>query len=238
MVTCVPGHSDCTASASTCAQSCRINSSARGSSRETNSIFASCAMESLRSARSPSSVIATVRLASEGEMLLAISRPVVSFRNSRLAPSGKVSVTFAGGCAGLRLVMLYWNPDSDLCSDMHRSLSSLLRTSAGKREYSDIAADTGVAMRLLEVCRRTMHSTHEIVSCRCIKISATGPAVNTRFACAALMLEKHRHRLLGDGAGGDALRTIGRARRQHPHCGPADHFRRGGVVRRLASDSL
>ena len=33
MVTCVPGHSVCTASASTCAASCRISSSARGSSR-------------------------------------------------------------------------------------------------------------------------------------------------------------------------------------------------------------
>jgi hypothetical protein len=33
-------------------------------------------------------------------------------------------------------------------------------------------------------------------------------------------------------------RIIGRARRQHPHRGPADHFRRGGVVRRLAPDDL
>ena len=39
MVTCVPGQSACTASASTCAASCRISSSARGSSRVTNSIF-------------------------------------------------------------------------------------------------------------------------------------------------------------------------------------------------------
>ena len=41
MVTWVPGHSVCTASASTCAASWRISSSARGSSRSRNSILAS-----------------------------------------------------------------------------------------------------------------------------------------------------------------------------------------------------
>ena len=50
MVTCVPGHSVCTASASTCAASWRISSSARGSSRETNSILASFSIGSARSA--------------------------------------------------------------------------------------------------------------------------------------------------------------------------------------------
>ena len=60
--------SSCTASASTWAQSCRMSSSARGSSREMNSIFASLSIGSARSASVPSSAIATVRLASEGEM--------------------------------------------------------------------------------------------------------------------------------------------------------------------------
>src|SRR3569833_600057 len=115
MVTWVPGHSACTASASTCAQSCRISSSACGSSREISSILASLVMGSLRSARSPFSAIATVRLASDGEMPLAMSRPVVLSGYSRLAPSGKVMVIFCTGSAGLRLVMLYWKPDSDLC---------------------------------------------------------------------------------------------------------------------------
>ena len=50
MVTWVPGHSVCTASASTWAASWRISSSARGSSRLTNSILASRSIGSARSA--------------------------------------------------------------------------------------------------------------------------------------------------------------------------------------------
>ena len=111
-MTWVPGHSACTASASTCAASCRISSSARGSSRLTNSILASCEIGSLRSATTPSSAIATVRLASDGEMPFAISSPVMSLGNSRLAPSGKVRAILFTGSAGLRFVRLYWNPDA------------------------------------------------------------------------------------------------------------------------------
>src|SRR6202007_1837321 len=92
-------------------------------------------MGSLRSASTPSSAIATVRLASEGEMPWAISSPVVSLGYSRFAPSGKVRVTFSTGSTGLRLVIEYWNPDSDLWSVMVVSFGSLLRTSAGKREH-------------------------------------------------------------------------------------------------------
>ena len=95
MVTCVPGQSACTASASTCAASCRINSSARGSSRLRNSILASRSIGSFRSVSTPSSAIATVRLASEGEMPLAISKPVMPWGNSRRAPSGKVNATIS-----------------------------------------------------------------------------------------------------------------------------------------------
>ena len=47
--------------------------SARGSSRLMNSIFASCEIGSARSLTTPSSAIATVRLASDGEMPLAMS---------------------------------------------------------------------------------------------------------------------------------------------------------------------
>jgi len=46
-------------------------------------------MGSARSATVPSSTIATVRLASEGEMPLAMSRPVELSGYSRRAPSGK-----------------------------------------------------------------------------------------------------------------------------------------------------
>src|SRR5215813_9018885 len=93
MVTWVPGHSDCTASASTWAASWRISSRARGSSRLTNSIFASRSIGSARSASAPSSAIATVRLASDGEIALATSKPVMPLGYSRRAPSGKVSAT-------------------------------------------------------------------------------------------------------------------------------------------------
>ena len=67
------------------------------SSRAMSSIFASLEIGSLRSATTPSSAIATVRLASEGEMPLAISSPVMSLGNSRLAPSGKVRAIFLHG---------------------------------------------------------------------------------------------------------------------------------------------
>src|SRR5471030_536657 len=142
MVTCVPGHSDCTASASTWAASCRISSSARGSSRLMNSIFASASIGSARSRKSPSSAIATVRLASDGEMPLAISRPVMLLGNSRLAPSGKVRAMRGSGSTGFRLATLYWNPDAGafLSSGMVVSCCSLLRTSAGKRERGGLLA--------------------------------------------------------------------------------------------------
>src|SRR5262245_61981097 len=97
----VPGHSVCTASASTWAASWRINSSARGSSRPRNSIAASRSIGSARSVTVPSSAMATVRLASDGEMPLAMSRPLVPAGNSRRAPSGKVSVTIMHSCCSL-----------------------------------------------------------------------------------------------------------------------------------------
>src|SRR2546430_13446298 len=91
--------------------------------------------------------MATVRLASEGEMPLAISRPVLPLGNSRFAPSGKVTAIFSVGSAGFRLVILYWNPDADSClSGIDLSCGSLLRTSAGKRGNSGIAGDSGGAI--------------------------------------------------------------------------------------------
>jgi hypothetical protein len=74
-------------------------------------------------------------LASDGEMLLAMSAPVTFLGNSRLAPSGKVMVTFSRGCAGLRLDRLYWKPDSDLRSgDFGSDIAGLLKlTPANER---------------------------------------------------------------------------------------------------------
>ena len=71
----------------------RMSSSADASVRATKLILASLVMGSLRSLKSPSSCMATVRLASEGEMPLAMSRPVVPWAYSRRAPSGKVTAT-------------------------------------------------------------------------------------------------------------------------------------------------
>ena len=95
MVTCVPGHSSCTASASTCALSCRINSSASGSSREMNLMPALAVIGSAMSASLPSSAMATVRLASDLAMLSATSLPVVPDLKGRLLPSGNVRVMSA-----------------------------------------------------------------------------------------------------------------------------------------------
>jgi hypothetical protein len=82
-------------------------------------------------------------------MPLAMSKPVVPRGYSRRAPSGKLMVIFSTGAAGFRLLRLYWKPgldwsaadfesgdleSGDLESDRGLSLSSLLRTSAGKRE--------------------------------------------------------------------------------------------------------
>src|SRR5450756_2025898 len=79
-------------------------------------------------------------------MPLAMSRPVVLFGNSRVAPSGKVTATFIWGSAGLRFATLYWNPDAGaFLSGMAVSCGSLLRTSAGKRECSGIAGDSAAA---------------------------------------------------------------------------------------------
>ena len=56
---------------------------------------------SFRSASKPSSAMATVRLASEGEMPLAISNPVTPLGKSRRAPSGKVKATIVHSCCSL-----------------------------------------------------------------------------------------------------------------------------------------
>src|ERR1700730_16526390 len=68
-----------------------MSSSALGSSRATNSILASLIKGSARSRKIPSSAIATARLASDGEMLLAISNPLTPGSNGRDAPSGNVT---------------------------------------------------------------------------------------------------------------------------------------------------
>src|SRR3979490_3249972 len=57
-------------------------------------------MGSARSTTVPSSAIATVRLASEGEMPFAMSRPVMLAGYSRRAPSGKVRATMGLGSSG------------------------------------------------------------------------------------------------------------------------------------------
>ncbi len=121
-------------------QSCRISSSARGSSRLISSIFASASIGSLRSASVPSSAIATVRLASEGEMPWAISRPVVPLENSRFAPSGKVRAIFCArvllasgwrGYTGIRTRIwayrTWWSPAAHSCERAQVS---------GKQRYS------------------------------------------------------------------------------------------------------
>src|SRR3977135_3061265 len=106
-----------------------------------NSIFASWSIGSARSLTTPSSAIATVRLASDGEMPLAISRPVMLLGNSRLAPSGKMRAMRGSGSIGFRLATLYWNPDAGaFLSGITFSCGSLLRTSAGTREH-EIAQD-------------------------------------------------------------------------------------------------
>src|SRR5213082_3155807 len=112
-------------------------------------MLASRSILSERSATTPSSAIATVRLASEGEMPLAISRPVVSLGNSRVAPSGKVSATLLDS-TGFRLLRLY------LKSVIAISCGSLLRTSAGKLGSSGIAGDSHVAIRQAEQCRENI----------------------------------------------------------------------------------
>src|SRR5256714_1380475 len=186
MVTCVPGHNDCTASASTWAASCRISSKARASSRAMNSIFASCSIGSARSVTTPSSAIATVRLASEGEMPLAMSSPVVSLGNSRVAPSGKVSAILLDS-TGFRLLRLY------LKSVIEISCGSLLRTSAGKLGSSGIAGDSHVAIRQAEQCREKhlgslYSSARTCITCVCMKNQHSDSDVHRHFAPTALML--------------------------------------------------
>ena len=70
-----------------------MSSSARGSSRPMNSIFASASIVSARSVRTPSRAIATLRLARDGEIDLAMSRPERPGSKARLAPSGNVTWT-------------------------------------------------------------------------------------------------------------------------------------------------
>ena len=84
-----PGKSSCTASASTCAQSWRISSSAAGSSRVTIATDAPSGTRSARSASTPSTFIATAFLASDLEIDSATARPFAPSGKSRLAPSGK-----------------------------------------------------------------------------------------------------------------------------------------------------
>src|SRR4051812_28937173 len=110
-----------------------------------NSIFASCSMGSARSTTVPSSAIATVRFASDGEMPLATSKPVMFFGNSRLAPSGKVRAMRGSGSTGFKLATLYWNPAAGaFLSGISLSCGSLLRTSAGKRERGGLVAQVPV----------------------------------------------------------------------------------------------
>src|SRR3954464_2423147 len=198
MVTWVPGHSVCTASASTWAQSWRISSSARGSSRLISSILASASMGSSRSETTPSSAIATVRLASDGEMPLASSRPVMLLAYSRRAPSGKVRVIFSGGVTGLKLLRLYWKPDSDLgCSDLDWSLDGslgwsvmacLLRlTPANERRKagtSDISGDSACAIRHFQ-------ETGAPKRRRCTNYSGQRPLTGRKAALHAFAWKMH-----------------------------------------------
>ena len=111
------------------------------SSRETNSILASCAILSARSPSSPSSAIATVRLTSEGEMPLTISVPLMFLGNcARRRP--ETSGRSCQDSTGFRFVRLYLKSASYVGMI---SCGSLLRTSAGKRESSGIAGDLLVA---------------------------------------------------------------------------------------------
>ena len=71
MVTCVPGYSACTASASTWAVSWRISASASGSRRVTNTTAASWSMAADRSVSVPSSFIASAARASPGPISAA-----------------------------------------------------------------------------------------------------------------------------------------------------------------------
>ena len=97
MVTWVPGQRLCTASAITCAASCRISSNASGSVRDTILTLASSSIGSAKSASLPSTTMATPRLASDLEMLSARALPLMPRRTERLAPSGKVTMmSFTG----------------------------------------------------------------------------------------------------------------------------------------------
>src|SRR4029079_15098050 len=91
-----------------------------------------------------------VRLASDGEMRLAMSRPVMLWGNSRLAPSGKVRTIFIWGSAGFKFARPNWNPDAGaLLSGIGVSLSSLLRTSAGKRDAAVYSRGFGACNRAI-----------------------------------------------------------------------------------------
>ena len=86
----VPGHSLFTASAMTCSAEWRMTSPASGSLVVTILSSASSSSRVRRSTNSPSTVPATVSLASRGPMAAATSRTVEPAGNSLELPSGRV----------------------------------------------------------------------------------------------------------------------------------------------------
>src|SRR4051794_7086882 len=174
-----------------------------------NSIAASRSIASARSTTTPSNAIATVRFASDGEMPLAISRPVMLFGNSRRAPSGKVRAIIGCCSTGFRLATPNWNPDAGAClSGIKLSCGSLLRTSAGKRERGGLVAQVGANAN-----NRPRHRDF-FVTCgahsplsfdtHMIYMHLHEKSHRTRPCADRLDARKLRHRLLGAGARGHA----------------------------------
>ena len=97
MVTWVPGYSSCTASASTCAASWRISSSASGSRRVTNTTLASLSMVVARSTSLPSSFMARAARARPGPIASATVVPVTGASKRRTEPSGRVMAGMGAG---------------------------------------------------------------------------------------------------------------------------------------------
>ena len=102
---CVPGQSACTASASTCAKSCRASSSASSSSRAvTSASSASPSKGRLMSRNSPSTRAAIAALARPGPIAAATSAGVEPCSISRTDPSGRLILSSSVMSFVVRLV--------------------------------------------------------------------------------------------------------------------------------------
>ena len=71
-----------------------------------------------------------------------------------------------------------------------------------------------------------------------MRLHGKSPCGRAPFRSNRLDARQCRHRLCGAGAGGHAEGIVRRPRCQHPHCGPADYFRRHRAVRGIAGHGL